>query len=110
MNLDFLEPENWPKLGQGQHSNTTKEIHAWCGQISSVVLELFKRVTVLEADKITDKECIEKLKTDINKAANSSKSICEWTQIVKQGRQNKKPTEQLVATNVAINELDERKR
>ena len=110
MNLDFLKQENWPKLGQGSHSNATKDIHLWCGQISSVVLELFNRVTALETEKISDKECIEKLKLDIKKAANSSKSICEWSQIVSQGQKTKKPTEQLVATNVTINELEERKK
>jgi hypothetical protein len=110
MNLDFLKQENWPKLGSGSHSQTTKDIHNWCSQLSSVFLELYERVRNLETEKASNDSIIQNLKTEINNAANSSKSICEWTQIVKQGRQNKKPTEQLVATNVAINELDERKR
>jgi len=110
IDLDFLKQDNWPKLGSGAHSQTTKDIHNWCGQLSSAFLELYERVKKFETEKETNDATIQNLKTEINNAANSSKSICEWTQIVKQGRQNKKPTEQLVATNVAINELDERKR
>ena len=49
------------------------------------------------------------LKTDIESASKSSKSICDCSQILKYGKQAKKPTEQMVATNVAINELNQRK-
>jgi hypothetical protein len=51
-------------------------------------------------------ETINKLKT----AANSSKSIFDWSQILKPDKQPKKPRQQLIATNVTINELNERKR
>ena len=36
--------------------------------------------------------------------------MCQWSQILKPGKQTKKLTEQLVATNVAINDLNERKK
>ncbi len=43
MNLDFLEQDNWPKLGSGSHSQSTRDIHNWCSQLSSAFLELFER-------------------------------------------------------------------
>ena len=110
MNLDFLKQDNRPKLGAGSHSQTTKDIHNWCSQLSNAFLELFERVIKLESTKTENDENIKNLKTEINKAAESSKSISDWSLIVKQGIQKKKPTEQLMVTNVAINELDERKR
>ncbi|XP_065678154.1 uncharacterized protein LOC136093146 [Hydra vulgaris] len=110
MNLDFLKQDNWPKLGAGSHSQSTKDIHNWCSQLSHAFLELFERLQKLETTKIENDSDIQNLKKEIIKAANSSKSICDWSLIVKQGKQKKKPTEQLLATNVAINELEERKR
>lgn len=47
MNLDFLKRENWPVV-QTNASLTTKDIHKWCGELSSVVTTLLDRIKALE--------------------------------------------------------------
>lgn len=54
MNLDFLKQDNWPKLGSGSHSQSTRDIHNWFSQLSSAFLELFERVKNLETQKKTN--------------------------------------------------------
>ena len=93
--------------------HTLKQLKTFIIGVASFLtlfLELFERVIKLESTKTENDENIKNLKTEINKAAESSKSISDWSLIVKQGIQKKKPTEQLMVTNVAINEVDERKR
>ena len=37
----------------------------------------------------------------------STVNLCDWSQILKPGKKTKKPTEQLAANNMAINEFKE---
>ena len=40
LNIDFLNQENWPVFGQGNHSPSSKIVHERCGKISQFVLTL----------------------------------------------------------------------
>lgn len=110
MDFEFLNKENWPKLASGQHSNATKDIFDWCHKISAAFSDILERVIKIEEGKKADTETISILKTEIKAATDSTKTISSWPQIRGPGIQSRKPVEQLVATNVAINELNERKK
>ena len=47
LNLDFLKKENWP-ICHGASSDTTKNIHKWCGLTSDLIIKLVERLTTLE--------------------------------------------------------------
>ena len=112
--MEFLLQENWPSLGQGNHSEASKKLHDWCGKISQYVLSLTERVKQLERNETRNTSDISSLKNQlesVNISAKSSNISNEWVQIVTQGSKNaKKPPEQLVVTNAAINELNEREK
>jgi len=112
--MEFLLQENWPSVGQGNHSELTKKLHDWCGKISNIVVALSERVNTLENKETISTNEIKKLKCELEKANNSVKSpniSNEWVQIVTKGSKiAKKPSDQLVVTNAAINELNERER
>jgi hypothetical protein len=94
--MEFLLQENWPSLGQGNHSELTKKLHDWCGKISSYVVTLSERVNQLEKREETRTNEIKNLKCELEKANNSVKSANisnEWVQIVTKGSKNaKKPS------------------
>jgi hypothetical protein len=112
--MENLLQENWPSLGQGNHSELSKKLHDWCGKISSYVLSLSERVNQLESREASNANEIKNLKAELEKANNSGKSANisnEWVQIVTKGSKNaKKPSDQLVVTNATINELNEREK
>ena len=117
LNIDFLNQENWPVFGQGNHSPSSKMLHEWCGKISQFVLTLSNRVKELENKKTFNIIEINKLKSDLDAANNASKTlkatnICsDWVNTVTRGSKiAKKPAEQLTVTNAAINEMKERER
>jgi len=35
--LDFLKEANWPKLGSLAHSQVSKDLHIWCGKLTSTM-------------------------------------------------------------------------
>jgi hypothetical protein len=111
--MEFLLQENWPNLGQGNHSEATKKLHEWCGKISTLMQSLVERVTQLEDNQKSNSNEIRTLKGDIEaaKIAKPSNISNEWVQIVTKGSKNaKKPPEQLIVANAAINELNEREK
>lgn len=111
--MEFLLQENWPSLGQGNHSEVTKKLHEWCGKISQLVLSLSERVKQLENNETRNLNDISNLKNDIEtvKTVKPSNISNEWVQIVTKGSKNaKKPPEQLIVANAAINELNEREK
>ena len=52
MNFNFLQTENWLKLGSGSHSESTRDIHNWCSQLSLAFSNILEHVKKLEKDKI----------------------------------------------------------
>ncbi len=107
--MEILLQENWPSLGQGNHSEASKKLHDWCGKISQFVLSLSDRVKQLETNETRNISEISNLKGQLAAANKSANISNEWVQIVTKGSKNaKKPAEQLVVTNAAINELNER--
>ncbi len=111
--MEFLLQEKWPSLGQGNHSEVTKKLHEWCGKISNLMLSLVERVEKLEQNQTNSQNVISSLKNDFEaaKTVKSSSISNEWVQIVTKGSKNaKKPPEQLIVANAAINELNEREK
>jgi hypothetical protein len=112
--MEFLIQDNWPSLGQGNHSEASKKLHDWCGKISQYVVSLSERVKQLESNQTRNLNEISSLKSQLEASNNSAKASnisSEWVQIVTKGSKNaKKPPEQLVVTNAAISELNEREK
>lgn len=112
--MECLLQENWPSLGQGNHSEASKKLHEWCGKISQYLVSLSERVKQLERNETRNLNEMDKLRNELeiaNKTVKSPNITNEWVQIVTKGSKNaKKPPEQLVVTNAAINELNEREK
>lgn len=80
MNLDFILEENWPKLGAGQHSQTTIAIHNWCGRLSSVVTTLVNRIKELENDKKKETDTLRKENDALKQSKNATS---RWSEMFK---------------------------
>ncbi|XP_065645807.1 uncharacterized protein LOC136076261 [Hydra vulgaris] len=65
--MDFLLEENWPKIGQGNHSDLSRALHVWCGKLSSMISSLTTKVGFLEAENKMQQKEIDLLKNN-NKA------------------------------------------
>mgnify|MGYP003555905975 FL=1 len=114
MDTEFLLEKNWPSLGQGNHSLSSKVLHEWCGKISSLVLSLSERVTLLETKDKDNLTVIKKLTTELTAAKSSLKPPTignDWVQVVKSGGgKSKQPAAQLVVVNASMNELNDREK
>lgn len=114
MDSDFLKQENWPVLGQGNHSAASQKLYDWCGKISRYISALTDRVKQLEGNQTENLNEIKNLKNDLREANDSVKTSnisSNWVQVLKTGGKNvKKPDEQLVVANATINELNEREK
>lgn len=112
--MEYLNKENWPSLGSGNHSEATKKVHEWCGKISEFVLALAARVEKLENKETENLSEISKLKNDVEIAkttVRSSNIEQSWVHVGAKGaRGAKKPLDQLRVANATISELNERKK
>ena len=104
---NLLDKDKWPKTP----SNTTdfnKQLKEWIGNVCMVVVELNKKVENLESDKNQLKQQIEVLKKENGESANSEINVNNWANVV--SKDKKKPVQQLVVVNAAINEQREREK
>lgn len=88
MNLDFILEENWPKLGAGQHSQTTIAIHNWCGRLSSVVTTLVNRIKELENDKKKETDTLRKENDALKQSKNATSKNAKTPQAMERNVQN----------------------
>jgi hypothetical protein len=113
MITEFLQEKNWPKL-DGRASESSKQLHEWCGNISKILMTFADRINQLERNENEKSKEIEKLKIDLEsakKVVNPSNISSNWVQVIKQGAKNaKKPADQLAVANATISELNERER
>ncbi|ESN92775.1 hypothetical protein HELRODRAFT_164888 [Helobdella robusta] len=114
MDLEFLQEEKWPKLGNTA-GEPAKKLHEWCGKIFHLLLSLADRVKQLEAKDKENLLEIVTLKHDLEstkkEAAKLNVNTQSWVDVVTRGTKNaKNPVEQLMMANTTISELQEREK
>ena len=113
MNAEFLPEKNWPKQ-DGRVSESSKQLHEWCGNMSKILLTFADRLNQLKRNDNEKNKEIKKLKTDLEtakKAVNPLNISSNWVQVIKQGAKNaRKPADQIAVANATISKLNERDR